>query len=698
MKTRDFLLEIGTEELPPKSLRTLLDSLESSLVGRLHKAGLAHGDVEGFATPRRLGVIVRGLVDRQPDQSTERRGPSVAAAFDSAGKPTKAALGFARSCGVDDPGQLPRVETAKGKWLVYREEKPGRSTVDILGPLVSEAIDAISIERPMRWGASRTPFVRPVHWVVMLYGREVVPAVLFGLGAARKTMGHRFMSPGFADVKDANDYTKVLEKHKVIASFDERRRLIEAQLIEIGKAEKARVVMDDALLDEVTALVEWPVALCGSFDPAFLEVPEEALISAMTSHQRYFHLVNRRGRLIPRFVTVANIESKDPQAVIKGNERVITPRLADASFFYRQDSKVPLASRTEQLKHIVFQARLGSYYDKARRVSALAGHIAGLLDDDPAPAQRAGLLCKADLVTDMVGEFPELQGVMGGYYASLDGETPEVVAAIREHYLPTHSGGPLPGSRTGQCVAIADKLDTLTGLFGIGQPPTGSRDPFALRRQALGVIRICIECDLPLDVVALLERAGELHGKGFEIASLVDYLFERLSVAYQDAGIPVDTFNAVRNARPSTAILAEFDRQVRAVQAFRLHAMAERLVTANKRVANILKQVDLRSLPAVSVELFQADAESALFEAVNRVRGELAGIPDYTGKLQALAELGPTIDTYFDDVLVMDDDEQLRLNRMATLAAMREQFLTVADVSMLQIQGNGPAAGHHGED
>lgn len=685
MATNDLLVEIGTEELPPKSLGRLMTSLADALTAELARAQLTHGEVKAYASPRRLAVLVRELAEKQPEQQIERRGPSIQAAFDANGQPTKAAVGFARSCGVADPTTLDTMESEKGAWLVYREEKPGATVQALAETIVGNAVSSLPIERPMRWGTHRAEFVRPVHWVVLLYGADVLPATVLGIGSGRSSRGHRFMSPGEVDLAVPNDYTKALKEANVIVDFDERRETIRAQLNTIADEEKATVVIDDGLLDEVTALVEWPVALCGRFDRGFLDVPEEALISAMTSHQRYFHMTDAAGNLLPRFIAVANLASRDPGAVIAGNERVIAPRLADAAFFYQQDCKSTLEEKLVRLRSVVFQSKLGNYHDKATRIRSLAGFIAGKTGADAGAAERAGLLCKADLVSDMVGEFPELQGIMGGYYARNDGESEAIAMAIADHYLPVQSGGDLPRSAVGRCVALADKLDTLSGLFGIGQPPTGSRDPFALRRQALGVLRICMEAELPLDIVELVDVAASLHGKGFETQALLQYFFDRLAGLYQEHGIGNDTFNAVRNARVQTTVLTELDRRIRAVQAFRDHERAEALVAANKRVANILKQTALDDLPAVAPGLFREDAERKLYDALGKASEALASTDDFEARLLALADLQPVIDTYFDDVLVMAEDEALRQNRMATLASMRKLFLSVADVSMLQL-------------
>ncbi|MEX1236771.1 MAG: glycine--tRNA ligase subunit beta [Pseudomonadales bacterium] len=688
MRARDFLLEIGTEELPPKSLKRLMTNLVIGLEEALDQAQLSHEGIHGFATPRRLAVKVAALAAAQPEQQIERRGPAVTAAFDEAGKPSKAAIGFARSCGIDEPSALERMQTDKGEWLVFRDVQPGKPLSELIEAICTTAINSLPIERAMRWGSSRVQFVRPVHWIVMLHGDEVLPASLFGIEADRLSRGHRFMSSGTIKLKDANSYVESLRTAHVVVDFAERAQLIRAQLDKINQDENASVVIDPALLDEVTALVEWPVALCGRFDSAFLAVPEEALISAMKSHQRYFHLVDNSGRLLPRFITIANLESRDPELVIKGNERVIAPRLADAAFFYEQDSKTTLESKLARLQQVVFQSQLGSYRDKAERVSRLAAGIAESVGEDPSTAARAGLLCKADLVTDMVAEFPELQGLMGRYYAEKDGEPAAVATAIGEHYRPTQSGGELPDSKAGQYVAIADKLDTLTGLFGIGQPPTGSRDPFALRRQILGVIRICIECDVSLDIADTIEMAARLHGDTVDVDAtrdaLVGYLFERMAGAYHDQGIPTDTFNAIRFGYAPPRVLTTFDSQVKAVQDFRSHPQAEALVSANKRVANILKDSDAAG-QTVSAGLFTEEAETRLYTELTKLQQELEHQPTFRERLLALANLQPVIDQYFDEVMVMAEDPAIRTNRLATLAAMRDLFLGVADVSVLQL-------------
>ena len=688
MVVKDLLFELQTEELPPKSLSLLIKSLVNNINAELKKSQFAFKTVTSYATPRRLAFLVSDLAEQQPDQSIERRGPALQAAYDSEGKPSKALTGFMRSCGLDDPDRLEKQETSKGTWLVYQQHKPGGNIRELISDILLKSLSALPIDRKMHWGASRVEFVRPVHSLVLLYGEEILPARILNCDSGRTTLGHRFMSNGVIKIKSANEYAEVLRDNYVIVDFEVRKSVILEQLAKVEALENARVIIDPELLDEVTSLVEWPIALSGKFDSAFLSVPEEALISAMKSHQRYFHLVDLQGKLLPRFVTIANIESHDPQAVIKGNERVISPRLADAAFFYRRDQQTTLESNLERLGNVVFQAKLGTYLDKAKRISRIAGFIAEQIGEDVSQAQRAGLLCKADLVASMVGEFPELQGLMGGYYAHHDGEPEAVVQAIKEHYLPSFSGGELPTSATGQAVAIADKLDTLTGLFGINQPPTGSKDPFALRRQTLGVIRICIQTGLKLDIRETLAIAAGQHSPDFSTTAVYDYLLDRLGTWYHDQGIPGDTFNAVRFSHQDITDLGDCDRRVRSIQEFRAQPQAENLIAANKRVANILKKagaIDASIDPA----LFQSPAESALFTALGAAEAALQTPhddleQDYNAKCLTLAALQGTIDAYFDEVMVMADEPAIRANRLATLQKMRTLFLDIADFSLLQ--------------
>jgi len=682
--TKDLLIEIGTEELPPKSLRTMMENLGSNFSQKLNEAELEFESLQTFATPRRLALLIKSLAAAQPDHIVEKRGPSLKAAYDEAGQPSKAALGFMRSCGIKDLSHLEQQETEKGTWLVYRVQKSGAHLKDLITELINSSLAELPIDRRMRWGASREEFVRPVHWLVVLHGSEVLPATVLGVNAGNITSGHRFMAPGEISLDSASSYVNCLHEANVVVDFESRKQLIVDQLDDMAVHEKAEVVVDPDLLDEVTSLVEWPVALLGNFDPEFLKLPEEALISAMQSHQCYFHLVDKDNRLLPKFITIANIASSNPQTVIAGNERVISPRLSDAAFFINQDKKTSLDNRLAHLKTVLFQSKLGSYHDKAERVARLAGYIADKIGADATVASRAGLLCKADLASDMVGEFPELQGIMGGYYARHDGEDSSVSDAISEHYRPVVSGGDLPATPAGQCVAIADKIDTLTGLFGIDQPPSGSRDPFALRRQTLGIIRICVEKSLALDLRELINEAINIHDQEFDGDAVISYLIERLGVWYQDQGISFDTFSAVQQSSEKISDLCANDIRVRSLQAFRTHARAANLIAANKRIANILKKVDESTLAPVTEAIFTEDAELALFSALGKATSDLSNTENYEEKFLALADLQPAIDRYFDDVMVMADEESLRDNRLATLSQMRNLFLSVADLSVLQ--------------
>ena len=682
--TKDLLIEIGTEELPPKSLRTMMENLGSNFSQKLNEAELEFESLQTFATPRRLALLIKSLAAAQPDHIVEKRGPSLKAAYDEAGQPSKAALGFMRSCGIKDLSHLEQQETEKGTWLVYRVQKSGAHLKDLITELINSSLAELPIDRRMRWGASREEFVRPVHWLVVLHGSEVLPATVLGVNAGNITSGHRFMAPGEISLDSASSYVNCLHEANVVVDFESRKQLIVDQLDDMAVHEKAEVVVDPDLLDEVTSLVEWPVALLGNFDPEFLKLPEEALISAMQSHQCYFHLVDKDNRLLPKFITIANIASSNPQTVIAGNERVISPRLSDAAFFINQDKKTSLDNRLAHLKTVLFQSKLGSYHDKAERVARLAGYIADKIGADATVASRAGLLCKADLASDMVGEFPELQGIMGGYYARHDGEDSSVSDAISEHYRPVVSGGDLPDTPAGQCVAIADKIDTLTGLFGIDQPPSGSRDPFALRRQTLGIIRICVEKSLALDLRELINEAINIHDQEFDGDAVISYLIERLGVWYQDQGISFDTFSAVQQSSEKISDLCANDIRVRSLQAFRTHARAANLIAANKRIANILKKVDESTLAPVTEAIFTEDAELALFSALGKATSDLSNTENYEEKFLALADLQPAIDRYFDDVMVMADEESLRDNRLATLSQMRNLFPSVADLSVLQ--------------
>jgi glycyl-tRNA synthetase beta chain len=711
---RDFLVEIGTEELPPKALRLLEQAFAGELASGLAKAGLKHGEALSFATPRRLAVLIRRLTARQPDQKIERRGPPVSAAFDAEGLPTRAAQSFAAAWRTSIE-ELQRRDEGKGTFLYYVGVKAGAAAVELLPGLVQSALDALPIPRRMRWGAGEAQFVRPVHWIVMLYGKEVVPASLLDTASGSLTRGHRFHAPKPLRLSSPNSYERTLrERGYVVADFAARRSLIREGVAAVAAGLGGRPLMSDELLDEVTSLVEWPVPLAGRFEERFLSLPREVLISTLEDHQRYFPVAGADGALLPHFITVANIESSDPAKVVEGNQRVVRPRLADAAFFWEQDRKSPLAARAEGLAKVTFQAKLGSLGDKTRRVGALAAEIAQARAQSAAQAtgpvvraRRAAELCKCDLLTAMVGEFPELQGIMGSYYALADGEEAEVATAIREHYQPRGAGDELPVTETGTTLAIADKLDTLAAIFAIGEKPTGTKDPFGLRRAAIGVIRILIEKRLELDVARLLdgavarvradiEKSAAAAGKPAAAlatasiaAEVYDYVLERLRAYYLErtAGastITTEMFDAVLATRPASPL--DFDTRLAALSSFLTLPEAASLTAANKRVANILRKAGESAPSEIDQGALQVAGERQLFEAMRQRRDGVAAAAarkDYAGSLALLAQLRPAVDAFFDQVMVMDEDPKLRANRLALLARMRELFAGVADLSRL---------------
>jgi glycyl-tRNA synthetase beta chain len=686
---RDLLIEIGTEELPPKALSTLALAFEKGICDGLEKAGLPTSNVRRFATPRRLAVLIDHLPARQADRRLERRGPALSATFGPDGQPTKAAEGFARSCGVS-VAELQRQETDKGAWLVHVSVEPGATTTDLIPGIVETALAGLPIPKRMRWGDRDNEFVRPVHWVVLLFGDEVIPATIMGVPAGRETRGHRFHHPSSIRLNSPADYAPQLASEgRVIADFGERRDAIRAQAEGVAAALSGIAVIKPELLDEVAALVEWPVALTGNFERRFLDVPAEALISTMQDNQRYFPMVDAHGCLLPHFITIANVESRDPAQVRAGNERVIRPRFSDAEFFWNQDRKQPLAARQEALKHVVFQQRLGTLADKSNRVPELARFIAGYGPGNPDWADRAARLSKCDLLTQMVQEFPELQGIMGRYYALHDREVPEVAQALEEQYLPRFAGDRLPASPTGRALALADRLDTLVGIFAIGQAPSGAKDPFALRRAALGVLRILIEGELDLDLPAALERAAagfEATVRADQAANTVfEFILERLRGYYLDQGVRADTFEAVLECRPARPL--DFDRRVRAVGAFRELPEAASLAAANKRIRNILRKIETVLPFQVRPDLLIEEAEQALAGRLVELSSEAVPLMEsglYGEALSRLAGLREPVDTFFDQVLVMAEDEGLRDNRIALLNELGSLFLRVADFSRLQ--------------
>ncbi len=692
MSAQDFLVEIGCGELPPKALHTLASAFCSGIEKGLQNAGLSFASIEQFAAPRRLAVRVRALQAAQADASQEKLGPAVTAAFDKEGKPTPAAAGFARSCGVEVDA-LERTDKDGVQKLVFRSTRKGESTVALLPQIVSSSLGKLPIPRKMRWGSSREEFVRPVHWVVMLFGEEIVHTRILGIHSGNQSRGHRTHHNGPLLIERPADYETVLEQTgKVQASYEKRkervRELVQAEAHRLS----ARVVIDEDLLDEVTSMVEWPVALTGKFDEHFLAVPTEALISSLKNHQKCFYLLDDKGSMLPNFIAVSNIESRDPAQVIAGNERVIRPRLADAAFFYQTDKNQTLASRQDKLRSIVFQQELGTVHDKSQRVARLARYVAAQLGSDQDWAERAALLSKCDLLSNMVSEFAELQGIMGYHYARHDGEPEEVALALNEQYMPRFSGDELPSSPTGSVLAIADKLDTIVGLFAIGQPPTGSRDPFALRRAALGVLRILVEKKLELDLVKTIAVACESYqdlGKGKpELAGQVfDFLLERFRAWYQAEGVSAEVFQSVLALKPASPL--DFDMRVKAVNAFSRLPESASLASANKRVANILQKQDLQAENLqLDPALLSEDAErelAALIQSKSQQLEPLFAQRNYAEGLTQLAETRSSVDRFFDDVLVMAEDEQIRLNRLALISQLRQLFLRVADISCLSV-------------
>jgi len=687
----DLLVELGTEELPPKSLSKLSQAFAVEFSKRLLEAGLIdhHARVEHFAAPRRLAVRVSKVLLRQPDRDQERRGPALQAAFDKDGKPSKAAEGFAKSCGtsVDKLGQL---KTDKGEWLVYRHLQKGESANRLLPDILDQALNALPIPKRMRWGDLDAEFLRPVHWLVLLHGDKVVPAELLSVKSGRNSFGHRFHYPQAISLKQPGEYVAKLKKAFVMVDFDARRELIRKEATQLAATVKGKAVIDDALLDEVTSLVEWPVPLLAGFEKEYLDVPAEALVTTMQDNQKYFPVVNARGQLLPHFVTVSNIRSKQKKKVVEGNERVIRARFSDAEFFWISDRKSRLESRIDRLKDVVFHNKLGSLHDKVERVSKLAAIVAEELGTDTSEAQWAGMLSKADLMTGMVGEFPELQGIMGRYYAAHDGEPAEVAAAMEEQYLPRFAGDRLPKTGTGNALAIADKIDTIVGIFSTGEVPTGDKDPFGLRRAALGVLRIAIENRLNLNLRTVL-RSAAVHFTDHDAdelgATVYDFMLDRLRAYYLDAGLDRNVFEAVLACRPERPL--DFDGRVHAVQAFRKLKEAESLSAANKRISNILKQAGDRDWDHVSSELLAEAAEKGLAQKIDAMKSKvepLFAAGDYTAAMKLLAGLRPEVDAFFDTVMVMVDEEAVRDNRLALLQGLRNLFLRVADLSRLQEQ------------
>ena len=688
MTTQNFLVEIGTEELPPKALKTLATSFADNVEAELNQAGLTFDKIEWFAAPRRLAVKVLNLATQQPSKEIEKRGPAVSAAFDAEGKPTKAAEGWARGCGITVE-QAERIATDKGEWLVHRAKIEGQPTKNLLNDIVANALAKLPIPKPMRWADKTVQFIRPVHTVTMLLGDELIEGEILGVASARTIRGHRFLGEKEFQIQHADQYPQLLrEKGSVVADFNERKAEILAKSQAKATALGGVADIEESLLEEVTSLVEYPNVLAAKFEERFLAVPAEALVYTMKGDQKYFPIYDKDGNLLPHFIFVSNINPEDPTAIIEGNEKVVRPRLTDAEFFFKTDLKQKLVDRLPRLETVLFQQQLGTLKDKTDRIEQLAGEIAKQIGADEAKAKRAGLLSKCDLMTNMVFEFTDTQGVMGMHYARHDGEDEEVAVALNEQYMPRFAGDELPKSLVASAVALADKFDTLTGIFGIGQAPKGSADPFALRRAALGALRIIVEKNLPLDLEDLVKKAAALFGDKLTnknvVADVVDFMLGRFRAWYQDEGIAVDVIQAVLARRPTRP--ADFDARVRAVSHFRTLDAAEALAAANKRVANILAKAE-GDIGAIDVALCVEPAEQELAQSVLSLAKEVQPLiaqGEYTAVLDKLAGLRQPVDNFFDNVMVNAEDAKLRQNRLAILNTLQGLFLQVADISLLQ--------------
>ncbi|MBI6851183.1 glycine--tRNA ligase subunit beta [Pseudomonas cichorii] len=683
MSAQDFLVELGTEELPPKTLSALGDAFLAGIEKGLQSAGLTYSAKQVYAAPRRLAVLVTGLATQQPDRSVNLDGPPRQAAFDADGNPTQAALGFAKKCGVD----LSEIDQS-GPKLRYSQTIIGKPTASLLPTIVEDSLNDLPIAKRMRWGARKEEFVRPTQWLVMLLGDQVIDCTILAQSAGRHSRGHRFHHPQDVRISSPASYLSDLRAAHVLADFNERRQIISKRVDELAAQQEGTAIVPPSLLDEVAGLVEWPVPLVCSFEERFLEVPQEALITTMQDNQKYFCLLDSEGKLLPRFITVANIESKDPAQIIAGNEKVVRPRLTDAEFFFKQDKKQKLETFNDRLKNVVFQAQLGSVFDKAERVSKLAAFIAPRIGGDAQRAARAGILSKCDLATEMVGEFPEMQGIAGFYYAKADGEAQDVALALNEQYMPRGAGAELPTTLTGAAVAIADKLDTLVGIFGIGMLPTGSKDPYALRRAALGILRILIDKKLDLDLIETVKFAVSQFGAKVKAAGLSDqvleFIFDRLRARYEDEGVEVAVYLSVRALQPGSAL--DFDQRVQAVQAFRKLPQAAALAAVNKRVSNLLSKAEGSIAQTVEPKYFDNANEFSLYSAIQQADHAvqpMAAERQYSESLARLATLREPVDAFFEAVMVNADDANVRANRYALLARLRGLFLGVADISLL---------------
>ncbi len=711
MNSDDLLVELGTEELPPKALNKLSQAFTDGIVDGLKKAGFKINDVESFSTPRRLAVLIKNINATQPDREIERKGPSLKAAYDNDGKPTKAVMGFARSCGVE-VADLEQQETDKGIWLIFKSTEKGHHLADLIEDIVNQSLSRLPIPKRMRWGSKNAEFVRPVHWLLLMFGQKVIDAEILGLKSSGETYGHRFHSRGEISLRHASDYQQRLYvKGFVIADFEQRKQNIKQQVIDAAGQIGGVAVLDEDLLNEVTALNEWPIAVAGEFDDVYLDVPTEALIKTMQGHQKYFPVQGADGKLKNHFITISNIDSTSPEKVKAGNERVIRPRLADAMFFWQQDQKQPLESFNAALEKVVFQKQLGTLAEKTSRVTALAEFIATQLNVDKSrvdttqvdisqadvsQVKRAAVLSKCDLMTDMVGEFASLQGIMGKHYAQLAGETTEVSQALDEQYKPRGASDDTASGITGQILAISDKLDSLVGIFAIGQKPTGEKDPYALRRASLGILRTIIERQLDLDLKELIHKSAQLLGSKVDASKVeqevFDYILERLRAYYLEQNVTPDVFDAVSALAPPRPL--DFDKRIKAVSVFRQLSEAKSLAAANKRVGNILKKSAAQMTTAaaaaaamtVNEDLLSEDAEKKLYATLNALSKTVEpmfDVGDYEAALSQLSSLREPVDTFFDSVMVMADDEEIKNNRIALLNTMNQLFLRAADLSRL---------------
>jgi len=694
-----ILFELGCEELPPKSLKPLRDALQASITEQLTAADITFDSIKAFAAPRRLAIQIQGISDKQPDRTEQKRGPAIKAAFDAEGNPTRAAMGFAKGLGIE-ASELTTINTDKGDYVGFEQTIRGQATTELLPAIFQTALDNLPIAKRMRSGASRNEFVRPVQWAVLMQDDTVIDTTIQGHQTGTQTRGHRFHSSDYHNIAHANDYEQLLDGLKVVADFDKRQMLIKNQVKALADEVNSDAIVPQDLLDEVTALVDFPIALRASFEARFLQVPQEALISTMQADQKYFCLTNKTGKLQPYFIFITNIESKDPNQIIEGNEKVVRPRLADAEFFFLQDQKQPLFALTESLKNRVFQDKLGTIWEKSERIARLAAFIATLMqqqghDINVDETVRAGILSKADLASSLVGEYPELQGIAGTYYARLNDEPEAVAASLEEQYLPKFSGDVLPQTPIGICLALADRLDTLVGIFAIDQAPTGSKDPFSLRRSAIGILRILIEKQLPINLVALVEQAikGYSDAEGSKIAKMGDtftqvmaFLNSRYRAMYTEQGVSVDTIQAVQAINPHMPL--DFDQRIRAVQAFSELSQASMLADSNKRVANILAKSEVSVADTVDEALLSEPAEQNLYANVQQAQTVVQPLleqADYTQVLQTLASLDEPLTQFFDQVMVNSEDAALKNNRLALLKQVRALFLTVADISELQL-------------